>query len=113
MIWTPYDWLNEFYNFYMAALVGIISRYGLTIEACHRNQAGNIIINYIFTSKLFKTVVNTYVSNKTEWFSYKSGCGIHTCNKALEEELTWNIDSLLVILIQLRAIKNKVVLNLK
>ena len=31
-----------------------------------------------------KTVVHTYVSNKAEWFSYKSRCGIHTCNKALE-----------------------------
>ena len=50
----------------MAALVGIINRHGLTIEACHRNQAGNTIINYTFTSELFKIVVHTYVNNKIE-----------------------------------------------
>ena len=30
--WTPYDGLNKFYSLYMAAVVGIVSRYGLTIE---------------------------------------------------------------------------------
>ena len=25
MIWTPYDWLNKFYSFYMATLVSILS----------------------------------------------------------------------------------------
>ena len=25
VIWTQYDWLNNFYSFYMAAVVGIIS----------------------------------------------------------------------------------------
>ena len=37
-IWTQYDWLNKFYNFYITAIVSIVSRYGLTIEACHSNQ---------------------------------------------------------------------------
>ena len=35
---SPYDWLNRFYRFYMVAIVGIINRHGLTIEARHRNQ---------------------------------------------------------------------------
>ena len=34
----PYDWLNKFCSFFMAAIVGIISRHGLTIKAHHRNQ---------------------------------------------------------------------------
>ena len=38
MIWAPYDWLNELYNFYMTAVVGIVSRHGLRVEVYHRNQ---------------------------------------------------------------------------
>ena len=34
VIWTPYDWLNKFYSIYMAAVVGIVSRCGLSTEAC-------------------------------------------------------------------------------
>ena len=34
----PYDWLNKFYRFCMAAIVGIISRCGLVIEVCHGKQ---------------------------------------------------------------------------
>ena len=38
MIWTPYDWLNKHYNFYMAAVVVIGDGCGLRIEVCRRNQ---------------------------------------------------------------------------
>ena len=38
VIWTPHDWFNKFCRFYMAAIVSIISKWGLKIEACHRNQ---------------------------------------------------------------------------
>ena len=38
VIWTLYDWLNEFYNFYMAVVVDIISRHGISIDACCTNQ---------------------------------------------------------------------------
>ena len=38
MIWTLYDWLNEFYSFYMAATVVIDSGRGLKIKASHGNQ---------------------------------------------------------------------------
>ena len=37
MIWISYDWLNKFYSFYMAAVVGIISRHGLRNQRCYRN----------------------------------------------------------------------------
>ena len=32
VIWTPYDWLNKFYSFYMVAVVVIGSGCGLRIE---------------------------------------------------------------------------------
>ena len=35
VIWNPYDWLNKFYSFYMAAVVVIDDGRGLTVEA-HR-----------------------------------------------------------------------------
>ena len=39
MVWyEPHDWLNKFYSFYMAAVVDIVSRCGLGIDAHHRNQ---------------------------------------------------------------------------
>ena len=28
VMWTPYDWLNKFYNFYLASVVSIVSRLG-------------------------------------------------------------------------------------
>ena len=38
MMWTPYDWVNKFYSFYMAtAFVIGCSRHGLRIEA-HRGN---------------------------------------------------------------------------
>ena len=38
MIWTPYNWLNKFYSCYMATVVGIVGRHGLTIKLYLRNQ---------------------------------------------------------------------------
>ena len=38
VIWTPYNWLNEFYTFDMTAVVGITSRRGLKNKACCRNE---------------------------------------------------------------------------
>ena len=32
MIWIPYDWLNKFYNCYMATVVVIINGHGLCIS---------------------------------------------------------------------------------
>ena len=34
----PHDWLNMFYSLYVIAVVGIISRGGLSIDAHHENQ---------------------------------------------------------------------------
>ena len=38
VIWTPHDWLNKGYCFYMAAVVIIGDGCGLIFEAHHRNQ---------------------------------------------------------------------------
>ena len=34
MIWTPYDLLHKSYSFYVAAVVSIITKHGLSIDAC-------------------------------------------------------------------------------
>ena len=42
VIWTPYDWLNNFYSFYMMSVVINHSGHSLRIEALHRNQSNKI-----------------------------------------------------------------------
>ena len=37
-VWTSYDWLNKFYNFCVADIVGIVSRRGLRIEVFYGNH---------------------------------------------------------------------------
>ena len=37
MIWTPYDWLNKFYSYYMATVVVIVNGLGLGIGTHHRH----------------------------------------------------------------------------
>ena len=54
MIWTSYDWLNKFYSFYMAAVVDIISRHGLRIDARHTNQP------YKNKLELYKPLIHIY-----------------------------------------------------
>ena len=39
---NPYEWLNNFYSFYMAAVVSVVSKHGVGIDACHRNQYSKI-----------------------------------------------------------------------
>ena len=52
-----------------------ISRYGLTVEAHCRNQPNKHCISHYFC---FKSRLNqSYISNKTEHFSYKGGCDTH------------------------------------
>ena len=66
----------------MVAIVDIVSRHGLLIKACHRNQPnkGN------YKLELYKLLLHCniylkqlYISNKMECFSYKGGCGICGC----------------------------------
>ena len=77
MMWIPYDWLNKFYNFYMAAVISIISRRGLRIKVCRRNHPNKIML--LLYKPLFKShLKQLYISKKTERFSYKGSylCGI-------------------------------------
>ena len=51
-LWTPYDWLNKFYSFYIAAVAGDISRCSLSIDTYSENQPNkhNIILYIHFNS---------------------------------------------------------------
>ena len=84
VIWTPYDWLNKFYSFYVAAVVGIVSRHGLSIDMCCENQPNKCKL------QLFKPLIHfnsslkwLYISSKMECFSYKGGWGM-TCIEAFK-----------------------------
>ena len=78
-IWTPYNWLNKGYSFYMAAVIVIDGGCGLRIEVHHGNQPNKSkILLYIcyFEFNLFKQL---YTSCKMEHFSYKGRCRVHGC----------------------------------
>ena len=63
-------WLaKQIYSAYMAAIVSIISRYGLRIEVCHRNL---IRVSYSYISYSFhfnNSLKQLYISNKMEQLS--------------------------------------------
>ena len=62
----------------MATMVSIVSRCGLTIEACHiesnliRGIYCSIIHSFYFNSRLKQL----YISKKTDQFSYKGVCDV-------------------------------------
>ena len=61
----------------MSAIVGIITRRGLRIEACYNINLIRVSYHYISHSFQFHGYLNQlYINNKTEHFSYKSGCGV-------------------------------------
>ena len=75
----PYDWLNMFYSFYVIAVVGVISRDGLSIDAHHENQPNK----KAYKLALYKPSVHfnsslkwLYISSRTKSFSYEGGCGL-------------------------------------
>ena len=62
----------------MAAIVNIDSRHGLRIEAHHRNQPNKSRLGlYKPLLHFYSHLKQLYISNKTEHFNYKSGCGVH------------------------------------
>ena len=62
----------------MAAIVGIVSRHGLRIEACHRNQPNKSkLVLYKSLLCLYSHLKQPPISKKTKRFSYKGGCGMH------------------------------------
>ena len=67
MLWTSYDLLYKFYTFYMAAVIGIASRCGLTIEAHHRNQLNKSKLSlYKLLHHFNSHLKQLYISDKTE-----------------------------------------------
>ena len=80
MMWRdmdPYDWLNKYYSFCMAAIVDIVSRCGLRIEVCRRNQTNKSkLALYKPLLRLYSHLKQPYISNKMERFSYKGGRGV-------------------------------------
>ena len=61
----------------MAAIVDIVSRHGLRIEARRRNQPNKSkLALYKPLLRLYSHLKQPYISNKTKRFSYKGGCGV-------------------------------------
>ena len=61
----------------MAAMVDIISRRGLRIGACRRNQPNKSKLSlYKPLVRLYSHLKQPYISNKTKRFSYKGGRGV-------------------------------------
>ena len=61
----------------MAAVVGIVSRHGLRIEAHRRNQPNKSKLTlYKPLLRLYSHLKQLYISNKMKRFSYKGGCGV-------------------------------------
>ena len=62
----------------MVAIVGIVSRRGLRNEMRCRNQPNKSkLVLYKPLLHCYSHLKQLYMSNKTERFSYKSGCGVH------------------------------------
>ena len=73
----PYDWLNKYYSFCMAAIVGIGGRRGLRIEVCGRNQINKSkLALYKPLLRLYSHLKQLPISNKTKCFNYKGRCGL-------------------------------------
>ena len=95
VIWTPYDWLNKFYSFCMGAIVGFVSRHGLTIEAHGRNQPNKSkVALYKPLLHFYSDLKKLYIRNKTEHFNIKVGViYMGVCvSSCLKKELAWAID---------------------
>ena len=61
----------------MAAIIGIVSRRGLTIEVRCRNQPNKRkLALYKPLLHFYSHLKQLYISNKTEQFSYKGRCGV-------------------------------------
>ena len=74
MIWNSYDRLNKFYSFYLATVVIIVSRNGLSIDMCHRNQDNKsklVLYKPLFHYNSY--LKQLYISNKIECFIIKLG----------------------------------------
>ena len=67
----------------MAAVVVIGRGRGVRIEACHRNQPCKTKLSLY--KPLLSLTQQLYISNKTECFSYRGGCGV--CGRGTHTEV--------------------------
>ena len=78
----------------MAAIVGIVNRCCLTIEArctCRSQPNKSKLALYKPLLHFYSHLKQLYISNKTERFSYKGGCGV--CRSYVSrQELAWTTD---------------------
>ena len=89
VIWTSYDWLNKLYSFYIATVVGIVSRRGFNIDVHHENHANQHKLAQCKPSIHFNCSLKwLYISSKIEHFSYKGGCGM-ACNGAFKRRASF------------------------
>ena len=94
MIWhdiyePPRNWVNKFYNIYIAALVGTISRVALELRCVTGTNLISTSNHCISLSLHFSSQ-----SNKMECSNYKSGCGV-MCIEAFNHQArnsTMNIE---------------------
>ena len=95
VIWTPYDWLNKFYSFYVVAVS--LSMIGVTLKLKHIIETKIVRLSYRFTNHYFtftySCLKQMYISIKKEQFSFRGGCGTHI--QASKEELAWAKDTAL------------------
>ena len=87
MIWSSYDWLNKSYSFYVAAVVGVVSRRGLRIEV-HRRRSKLTLYKSLISLLQSLTIYNisvvkvgvTYIYQgiyKKKWFELQvNGFGL-------------------------------------
>ena len=75
MIRIPHDCMvKQVLQLHVAAVVGIISRCGLSIDPHHRNQPNKSKLELYKPSIHFSNhLKQLYISNKMECFSYKGG----------------------------------------
>ena len=109
MIWTSYNWLNKFYNFYVADIVSIISTCSLTIEACHRNQLNKSKL------VLYKSWIHFYshlIQSTTVIKVDVAYMGVRVL-RCLKEELSWAADKRLWIISNIMLFKTVIPLTKK
>ena len=79
----------------MAVIVSIIGRCGLRNEVHHRNPPNKSkLALYKPLLHFYSHLKQLYMSNKTEYLSYRGGCGMcgHKVSRQLTEELAWATD---------------------
>ena len=128
MIWTPYNWLNKFYNYYMVTIVSIVWGVALELKLVVETNLIRVSYHCISHSFHFKShLKQLYLSNKTEHLSYKIGCGVYGCRsmKTLYKKSARDVDKQLQVAINIiycysiynshtnKKLKSKAVLSLK